>query len=310
MTTADWAPRWVTDQLVPHALRITLILVGAVLLRYLLIRVVRRMVERSVRADLGAKLGDNRATRVLAQATGVASERRRQRTQALGSVLRSIITGVVFGVALLMVLADLGVDLAPMLASAGVAGVALGFGAQSLVKDFLSGAFMLIEDQYGVGDVVDLGEVAGTVEAVSLRITQVRDPSGVTWYVRNGEVVRVANKSQGWSTGIIDLPVASDQDLERVRGVVQRVVQEAWRDERWRDVLLEEPEVAGVEQVVGNTATIRVFAKTVANEQFAVQRDIRERCLRAFVTEGVRAPVVFGSPSAGPAPGGTITGTV
>jgi moderate conductance mechanosensitive channel len=290
---AAQAPSWFTDDVLPHLGRILLILLTAAVLRYVLVRAVRRVVERSVRSGIGARLDHNRATRVLAQATGATSERRRQRTETLGSVLRSIITGVVFGIAALMILADLGVVLGPMLASAGVAGVALGFGAQSLVKDFLSGVFMLLEDQYGVGDVVDLGIAIGTVEAVSLRITQVRDANGVVWYVRNGEVIRVANLSQGWSTAVVDLPVASGQDLERVQRVVRAVTAAVWTDPRWAKVLLEEPTVAGVEQIVGTTATIRVLAKTAPNEQHDVQRDLRERCLAAFAAEGVRPPASF-----------------
>jgi moderate conductance mechanosensitive channel len=313
-------PGWVRDDLVPHGARILLIVVGAAVLRFLLIRAVRRAVDRSVESDLGRRLGENRATRVLAQATGAASDRRRQRTETLGSVLRSVITGLVFGVAVLMVLGEFSINLAPLLASAGVAGVALGFGAQSLVKDYLSGMYLLLEDQYGVGDVVDLGEVVGTVEAVSLRITKVRDANGVAWYVRNGEIVRVANKSQGWSTAIIDLPVASGQNLERVRGIVQRVAEQVWADPRWTGVLLEQPTVAGVEQVLGTTVTIRMFAKTAANEQYDVQRDLRERCLTALEAQGVRAPANYlPAPAAvpGPAsalgaapPSGPISGTV
>ncbi len=307
-------PGWVRDDLLPHGARILVIVLGAVLLRFVLLRAVRRTVDRSVRSDLGGRLGQNRATRVLAQATGAAGERRHQRTETLGSVLRSVITGLVFGIAVLMVLGEFSIDLAPVLTSAGVAGVALGFGAQSLVKDYLSGISLLLEDQYGVGDVVDLGEVIGTVEAVSLRITRVRDANGVTWYVRNGEIVRVANKSQGWSTAIIDLPVASGQNLERVQDIVQRVVEQVWADPRWQEVLLEQPVVAGVEQVMGTTVTIRVFAKTAANEQYDVQRDIRERCLTAFEAGGVRAPVAYlptstGTPGAAP-PAGPISGTV
>ena len=132
-------------------------------------------------------------------ATTVFRERRRQRAEAIGSVLRSFATAVVFSIAVLLILGELGVNLGPLLASAGIAGVALGFGAQNLVKDFIAGLFMLLEDQYGVGDVVDLGEASGTVEAVGLRITTIRDGRGVVWYIRNGEIVRVGNKSQGWA---------------------------------------------------------------------------------------------------------------
>ena len=143
-------------------------------------------------------------------------ERQRQRVETLGSILRSLATVVIVIIAVLMIGEELGLNMAPVLASAGVGGVALGFGAQSLVKDFLSGMFMLAEDQYGVGDFIDTGEAVGTVEEVTLRVTRLRDAQGVIWYVRNGEIVRVANKSQGWSTAMVDIPVSALESPEHV----------------------------------------------------------------------------------------------
>ena len=164
-----------------------------------------------------------------------------------------------------------------MLASASVGGVALAFGAQSLVKDFLSGVFMIVEDQYGVGDVIDTGEVVGTVENVSLRVTQLRDANGMTWYVRNGEIIRIGNKTQGWSTAIVDVAIAYDQDVEKAITVIRDVVSVMDDDEAWKDILLEEPNVVGVESIADGVITIRIIAKTIANEQFGVQREMRER---------------------------------
>jgi moderate conductance mechanosensitive channel len=293
--------------LVTSGLRILLIIVLAVVLRWLLVRAVNRMVHRTVAANVSDRIVENRATRVLASATGALSERRQQRTETLGSVLRSLVTFVVFGVALLMVLGEFEIDLAPLLASAGVAGVALGFGAQSLVKDFLSGVFMLLEDQYGVGDLIDTGEAVGTVEEVTLRITKLRDASGVAWYVRNGEITRIANKSQGWSTAIVDLPVAYTENVERVTDIIRGVVDEMYADPQWSEVMLDTPTVAGVEQITGTTITIRVIAKTGPNQQWGLQRAIRERVKEAFDAAGVRAPVTFppvsGAPSASTTPG-------
>jgi small conductance mechanosensitive channel len=189
-------------------------------------------------------------------------------------------------------MALLEIPLGPMLASAGVGGVALGFGAQSLVKDFLSGIFMIMEDQYGVGDVVDTGEVVGTVENVSLRVTQLRDANGVTWYVRNGEIIRIGNRSQGWSTAMVDIPVAYDEDVERAQQIIRDVVGALDRTAPWDEKLLESPQVVGVESIAGGAVTIRVLAKTVAQEHFSVQREIRERVKLAFDREGVRSPVM------------------
>lgn len=302
-------PDAVSDWLLTHGVRVLVIVVAAAVLRWVLQRAVTRLVRRTVASGLAAHLGRNRATRVIASATGALSERRRQRTETLGSVLRSLITAVVFGVAFLMVLSEFNVNLAPLLASAGVAGVALGFGAQSLVKDFLSGTFMLLEDQYGVGDLIDVGEATGTVEEVTLRVTKLRDPNGVAWFVRNGEIIRVANKSQGWSTAVVDLPVAYTEDLGKVMAIIGDVVAQVYADAQWSPVMIEEPTVAGVEQITGNTVTIRVFAKTQPNEQWGVQREIRERVKTAFDRAGVQAPQVFvqgpGAPSGGP-----ISGTV
>ncbi|HET8616071.1 MAG TPA: mechanosensitive ion channel family protein [Actinomycetales bacterium] len=296
--------------LVTSGVRIVVIVVVAVVVRWLLVRAVNRLVRRTVNANLSDRIVENRATRVLASATGALSERRRQRTETLGSVIRSLVTFVVFGVALLMVLGEFHVNLAPLLASAGVAGVALGFGAQSLVKDFLSGVFMLLEDQYGVGDLVDTGEAVGTVEQVTLRITKLRDPSGVAWYVRNGEITRIANKSQGWSTAIVDLPVAYTESVDRVMDLIRDMLDALYDDPEWSDVMLEKPTVAGVEQITGTTITIRVVAKTGPNQQWGLQRAIRERAKDAFDRAGVRAPVTFPPVPGGPSSSGTTPGAI
>src|ERR1700709_2523389 len=142
-----------------------------------------------------------------------------RRAEAIGSVLRNVASFGILGLAVVLVLGELGIDLAPIVASAGVVGVALGFGAQNLVKDFIAGIGIILEDQYGVGDVVDLGEAVGTVAAGGLRITRLSDAHGVVWYARNGEILRVGNKSQGFAQVVIDMPVAHDTDLERCRAV-------------------------------------------------------------------------------------------
>ena len=190
-----------------------------------------------------------------------ATERRTQRAEAIGSVLRSFASLVILGIAVVLVLGELGVNLAPILASAGVVGVALGFGAQNLVKDFIAGIGIILEDQYGVGDVVDLGEAVGTVEAVGLRITRLRDIKGVVWYVRNGEILRVGNKSQGFAQVVIDMPVAHDTDLERCRAVMQEVADEMYADEEWAGVLLAPPESLGVEQITSEGVFLRLTVR-------------------------------------------------
>ena len=163
----------------------------------------------------------------------------------MGALLKSVITGVLVAIIGTMILSELGVNIAPIIASAGILGIALGFGAQSLVKDFLSGIFMIFEDQYGVGDVVDVGEASGTVEAVSLRVTRLRDVNGTVWYVRNGEILRVGNMSQNWARAVLDVTVGYDEDLARVQRVLTEVAHDLWEDEDFKGLIIEEPEVTG-----------------------------------------------------------------
>lgn len=236
-----------------------------------------------------------KAARALTQSGLVDTDRQRQRVETLGSVLRSITSVVIWTIAVLMVGAELGLNMTPVLASAGVGGVALGFGAQSLVKDFLSGVFMILEDQYGVGDIVDTGEVVGTVEEVTLRITRVRDMQGVVWYVRNGEIVRIANRSQGWQLGSVDVPVASDEDPEKAIKIIKGALEGMEEEQPWSRVILEPPTVAGVESIVAGTMTIKVFVKCLPNEHWAVQREVRERTKIALHNAGVRGPVLVPS---------------
>jgi moderate conductance mechanosensitive channel len=303
--TPDKVGFW--EPLVGPSLTIIGTLVGAVLLRWVLHRAIDRIVANALtRAARNESQTPRRATRILAQATGLDEERKTQRAATMGAILKSSSTFVIFTLALLTVMATVGLPLGPLLASAGVGGVALGFGAQSLVKDFLSGIFMILEDQYGVGDVIDTGEAIGTVEDVTLRVTRLRDPSGIVWYVRNGEIVRIGNRSQGWSTAVVDIPVGYSESLETVLPLIRKVVRELDDSEDWKSRLLEEPVVAGVESMIGGVVTVRVIAKCAPNESFPVSREIRERVKAAFDGAGIRAPQVmppYGGGAAGPATG-------
>ncbi len=273
--------------------RIVIVLVAAVIVRWLLLRSISRVVAVTLARSDARRAGESsRAGRVLAQATGAAHERHRQRTLTMGSLLRSMVTFVVALVTILTVLSTVHIDLAPVLATAGVGGVALGFGAQSLVKDFLSGIFMILEDQYGVGDVVDTGEAIGTVEEVSLRVTRLRDGQGVVWYIRNGEIIRIGNKSQGWATAMVDIPVAYSENLDTVIPLIRTVLHDLDESPDWQDKLLEEPKVMGVESMTGSVVTIRVLAKTAPEQQYGVSREIRERVKAAFDANGIKAPVM------------------
>jgi small conductance mechanosensitive channel len=219
--------------------------------------------------------------------TGQHNLRASQRVEALASILRSIASFVIWTVAAFMVMGQLGVDLAPLIAGAGIIGVALGFGSQSLVKDFLSGLFILIEDQFGVGDIVDLGEATGTVEVVSLRTTRLRAVDGTVWHVPNGEIQRVGNKSQHWSRALLDIEIAYANDVEHARTVIKKVADQVWNEQ---EDVIEEPDLWGVENLGANGVTLRLVVKTRPSQQWVVSRLLRERIKAAFDEEGIEIP--------------------
>ncbi|WP_233512530.1 mechanosensitive ion channel family protein [Micromonospora deserti] len=273
-------------------LRIALILLLAVVARWLVHRTIKRLVRTTTGGAVPTLLRPLRE-RIPTAATEPGEfipERRRQRAEAIGSVLRSLATAFIFGIALLMVLKEFSFDLAPLLASAGIAGVALGFGAQSLVKDLIAGLFMLVEDQYGVGDMVDLGEASGVVESVGLRVTTVRDGRGVLWYIRNGEIIRVGNRSQGWALVVVDLPIGF-AGTEEATAVLRTAAASVAMDPALAPEIVEAPEVLGVEQVTVDGAVIRTVVKTTADGQFAVGRELRRRLAEALENSGITAKI-------------------
>ena len=291
--------RWaeISDAVIGTPLTLLALFALGVFVRWLLHRLVDRLVRR---AEGGLPGGSGRwprrkdaaadAAATVNRTPDAATSRRVQRAKTMGSLLKSIVTGVVVAVIATMMLDTLGVNIAPILASAGVLGLALGFGAQTLVKDFLSGIFMIVEDQYGVGDVVDLGEASGTVEAVSLRITKLRDVNGTVWYVRNGEVVRVGNQSQNWARSVLDITVTHDSDVAKVLEVLREVAHDLWEDEQFAGVIIEEPEVWGVQDLSPAGVTVRATLKTAPAEQWRVSRVMRERIKARFDEEGIEMP--------------------
>ncbi|WP_432560199.1 mechanosensitive ion channel family protein [Granulicoccus sp. GXG6511] len=268
-----------------------------VVLALVIYRVINHAIKVVVRASVNraeARLAsaDSRTARILAGVTGISNARHRARTETLGSMLRSVNAVVVLVITIMLVLRVLGIPLTPLIASAGIGGVALGFGAQSLVKDYLSGIFMILEDQFGVGDVVDLGEVKGTIEEVGLRVTRLRDMTGQVWYVRNGEILRVGNLSQGWSTATVVVPVAVTSDPVQVLEVLGRTMAEVYADPEFDDVLLEEPSVAGIDAVDGGAMNAKIFAKCAPNKHWGIQREILERSMVALREAGIKAPLL------------------
>lgn len=279
---ADFAD-WALD--VP--LRILLIVLGAVIVARLASRAISGAVRRSADSSLQQRLKAATAMAPALRESEEAAARSGQRVQAVSSVLAGAASFIVYLIALFLVLAELGVDLAPLLAGAGVAGLAIGFGAQSLVKDTFSGIFILLEDQYAVGDIVDLGEATGVVENVSLRVTRLRSVDGVVWHVPNGEITRVGNMSQHWSRSLLDIEVAYDTDLKRAKELIAEVAGSyADTDEE----VLEEPEVWGVEALGASGIVIRLVVKTKPSAQWRVSRELRERIKERFDAEGVEIP--------------------
>ena len=259
--------------------------VGGQIAFVLLIAVIFRIAAHRVIGRLAKRAADNAASQS-ARAGSAFRERLNPRASALGSVLSNAASVTIFGIAAAIILGDMGVNLAPVLASAGVLGIAIGFGAQNLVQDFLAGIFMLLEDQYGVGDVIDIGTVTGTVEAVSLRITRVRDVNGVVWYIRNGTISQAGNESQGWARAVVDFPVAYDRDIPRVRRLMTSTAMGMWQEPRWHEVILEEPRVWGVQAVATDEVVVRLAARTAPLRQWEVARELRERVKNALDAAG------------------------
>jgi small-conductance mechanosensitive channel len=292
----------VMEWVVAKPLKVLLVVAIAFVVSRLLRRGIQRLVDRLVtqreararNAEQEAAEGPSstlseraaaRAQRLMEQ-----RERGRQRAQALGTVLRSLVSVVVWGVTALIVLAEFGVNLGPILAGAGIVGIALGFGAQSLVRDFLSGLFMLAEDQYGIGDVIDAGDASGVVEEIRLRTTRLRDVDGNVWFFPNGEIRRVANKSQLWSRAVLDIAVAYGADLDLATRVIKEAADSVWRDSAPGATVLEEPNVLGVQDLGDSAVTIRLMFKVDPGEQWAVSRLARRRIKDALDAAGVEIP--------------------
>lgn len=280
---ADWLSTnaW---PLLSDALRAVAIFFVALLLRGLAGRLITHLMTRLQRARartdaLQSKLRKNHAE---------VDERQAQRTQTISAVLRSTASVIIFGVAFVMILAQFQINVAPILASAGVVGLAIGFGAQSLVKDVIAGMFMLAEDQYGVGDVVNVGSAVGTVEGVTLRIVKIRDLDGGLWYVRNGEISSVCNMSQEWANAVVEVPLEPSVEMVRAKAVIQRVLDRFAAESPAASDILEAPALAGVTSMANGAFTVRIVSKTKPNAQWTVGRALRESLKEAFDVEGIR----------------------
>ncbi|MEE2768855.1 MAG: mechanosensitive ion channel family protein [Actinomycetota bacterium] len=284
---------------VERPLKVLLILLAAVvanrLLRGTIDTVVKRLVESRSKDETAAEsdaLVARVGRRARARLTRIheRAERSRQRAKTLGGLLRTATTVVVYVLAVLLALGEIGFDLGPLIAGAGIVGFAIGFGAQSMVADFIAGVFILVEDQYAEGDFVDLGDASGTVERVTLRTTVLRDINGALWVVPNGEIRRVCNSSQLWGRAVLDIDVAYDTDIDLAASVIKEVADGLWQDALESATILEEPEIWGVQNFGADSISIRLAVKTEAGEQWATGRQIRARLKKAFDANGIEIP--------------------
>ena len=220
----------------------------------------------------------------------IRTARASQRARTMGEALASLWIAVVGFLAALMVLQQIGVNLGPLLAGAGIAGVAIAFGAQTVIKDYLSGLFILLEDQYGVGDVITIGTSTGTVEDLNLRVTRLRSSDGTVWFVPNGDVRAVGNLSMEWSRAVVDVTVAYDNDMPPILAALDEEVGLLARDPRWTAVLLDAPSVEGIHAMGTDGVTVRIVAKTEPRKQWEVARELRARVTDRMRRDGVRGP--------------------
>jgi len=249
--------------------KIVTILVIALVLNWLARKLIRRIVHgmHSLRESIpGATPHDLRSER---------------RVRTLTAVLRSAFGAIIWTIAGIAVLSDLGVNVSAFIAGASIIGGALAFGAQQIVRDLLAGFFMFTEDQYGVGDSVDLGLAEGTVEEVSLRVTRLRDADGKVWYVPHGQIQRVANLSQEWTQAVVDVPVPRDADLAVTMAAVTAVAGELRDEPGLRSDILDAPRVLGVQEVLDDRVVLRVVARVVPGARLEVQRQLRARLVGA-----------------------------
>jgi small conductance mechanosensitive channel len=271
-------------------LRVLFIVIGAIIIRLILQFVINRTV-RSIVTGVKKKQGIDDTQALIA--TPLAAVRVVQRTRTLGGLLSGVVTSVVVIVALLLIITTTFPNAvgAFSLITAAI-GAGLGFGAQNIVKDVLNGLFMVIEDQLGVGDVVDLGPATGVVEAVGIRITDIRDVNGTLWHVRNGEIVRVGNISQGWARAIIDLAVPYDSDIDEVESLILSTALELAGEPKWKRLILEKPEVWGIESISAEAIVVRLVVKTRTSSKDDVARELRARLKRTLDTAGIRLPAL------------------
>jgi moderate conductance mechanosensitive channel len=267
------------------AVRISLIVVGLVALRWLLLVLVKRVVTT---VTTGVKKREGVTDTKALDASPLARARIVQRARTIGLVLSNLITAGLTISALIVILSELGIAIGALAAGAGILGAALGFGAQSLVKDFIAGLFIVVEDQFGVGDFVDLGTATGVVESIRLRVTEVRDGEGTVWYVRNGEITRVGNSSQGWSRIILDLPLAYNSDLEKAKKALEAAAVKLTETPTLKAGLIGKAEVWGIQALAGEEVVFRMVQQVRPSRKDVITRALRMEAKKALDKAGVQ----------------------
>jgi len=267
---------------------LAILLVGAIAL-WGVGKVIDRVVDQVVS---GVKVHHGAEDTKALEASPVEAMRQVQRARTLGTVLNAFSKWTIWIIVIIMVLTEFGVAVTPLIASVGILGAALGFGAQSLVKDILNGLFMVFEDQLGIGDIVNLGQVTGVVERVGIRVTEVRDASGTLWFIRNGEVLQVGNFSKDWARIILDVPVPYTLDVDEAQEALLAAAKEFASESEWRRKVLEDPEMWGIESISHEALMVRLTVKVRAGEQFALRRALHRYVKSALDTRGIDIPAL------------------
>lgn len=291
------AAEWFVAKPLSILIVVILAAISAVIVRWMISRSMGRLLMASSPKKHGRKGKLRRRTSEVLLASGDTSVRTDARLETLTAVFRSIGTALVWFVALFFSLGILGISLGPLLATAGIVGVALGFGTQTMVRDFISGFFIVAEDQFGVGDTIDVGGGAkGVVERITLRATHLRDPEGTMWHVANGQIVKVANKSQEWARALIDVVLPYDTDISAVSDVMQEVADSIQADPQWSAKIMERAEIWGIQEFDSDGVHVRMVIKTEPAAQFGVLRELRARMKETFDQRGI--PFAYaGSPT-------------
>lgn len=280
---ASWWNNPQTHELfIERPVKIVLILLVAIVLNWLANGIIRRATRQGIKRSNVLKYEGRDAQQIRAQ-----EKRRQQRMKTLANVGRSVAAIVIWAWAVLAVLDQLGVNVAPLIASAGVVGVAIGFGAQSLVKDFFSGVAILIENQFGVGDTIEVGDVVGDVEEMTLRITTLRDIDGALWYIRNGDIDRVGNHSARFSTARVQVPVSLMVNPDEVSRLIEETAVTGCQDKEVAELVMGTPRMLGPSEVTPNYMSFRVEVQTMPGMQWTVARYLNQRILAALHREGV-----------------------